>query len=216
MSIVVAIRSEPADTNLRLDSLVVFRVAAFGRRVAETVLEAPDTLGFCSRAAGPLTGRCSPFAFEALAVARASLFAGSWDSASPTLIAGPKVPRGSRGATRLLSLREIADFPCSKNAPRFCHITKGAKRLSNDVARSRERRPVGPFQSRLSQFPCFFIARSSMTDSVGRSADAAIRRSVDPEIGEEGTTRTCERVVSPHGSPSRTTDWDGSQTWEKR
>ena len=25
---------------------------------------------------------------------------------------------------------------CSKNAPRFCHITKGAKRLSNDGARS--------------------------------------------------------------------------------
>ena len=46
----------------------------------------PDDI--CSRAAGPLTCRSSPFAFEALAVARASLFAGSWDFPSPTLIAG--------------------------------------------------------------------------------------------------------------------------------
>ena len=91
-----------------------------------------------------------------------------------------RLPRGSKGAKRLLSLRDRRFPACSKNAPRFCHITKRLHRFerlpaaccarslviqeSEVVREPRLRRhAVGSFQSRPKRFSPVCIARVNTT-----------------------------------------------------
>ena len=127
------------------------RVTAFRRRAAETVLAAPDTLGFCSRAGGP-------FAWSA------GLFESAWfgrtefsryherASLSRTTTRGSlsfkrrfasfvmmrrlrrlepraSLPRGSRERSSLVTAGNRRFHACSKNVKRLYHITKRRSRF---------------------------------------------------------------------------------------